>query len=104
VLQYVCVCTSYYHHHLTIQCTPTPPTPYRPPQDLTELFVRDAAVQLAGPGDVVSARSLVHELDLSVATDADLDFVVNFDLVSDMCIYVYVYVYVYMYMYMYICI
>ena len=31
--------------------------------------------------DITSARMLVHELDLNVATDADLDFVVNFNLV-----------------------
>ena len=47
------------------------------------MFVRDAQVQIvASADDVITERLLVHELDLSTATDEDLNFAVNFNLVS----------------------
>lgn len=54
-------------------------------QDLTELFTRDAQVQIVSPAeDIISKRVLVHELNLHTATDAQLDFDVAFKLVIDL--------------------
>ena len=42
-------------------------------------------MQIVSPAeDIISKRVLVHELNLHTATDAELDFDVNFKLVIDM--------------------
>jgi SAM-dependent methyltransferase len=48
---------------------------------LDEGIVKEAQVQYAEAKHVVSSRYLAHELDISVATNADLDFVADFELV-----------------------
>ena len=50
--------------------------------DMADMLTTEAQVQTFASEDIVSDRVLVHELDLNVASDRDLDFVFPFDIVS----------------------
>jgi protein arginine N-methyltransferase 3 len=50
--------------------------------DMSELLISEAQVQTVGSESIFSQRQLVHNLDLRSAENKDLDFRVNFDLVS----------------------
>ena len=49
--------------------------------DMADLLVNDAQVQLVDKEDIISDRSLAHSLNISKASDADLDFAAPFSMV-----------------------
>ena len=48
--------------------------------DMVASIAEDAQVEYCNPALVISDRPMVHELDLNVAVDEDLDFSVPFEL------------------------
>jgi protein arginine N-methyltransferase 3 len=50
--------------------------------DMADLLSNEAQVQLLDQDDIISNRSLVHNLDIKLASDADLDFIAPFTMVS----------------------
>ena len=50
--------------------------------DMTDLLITEAQVQSISPEFIISNRSLVHQLNIKIASVVDLDFVSNFSLVS----------------------
>jgi 2-polyprenyl-3-methyl-5-hydroxy-6-metoxy-1,4-benzoquinol methylase len=50
--------------------------------DMADLLSNEAQVQLLDQDDIISNRSLVHNLDIKLASDSDLDFIAPFTMVS----------------------